>query len=214
MATTTAPLLSFGARGTIAKTAVFSSWKGVPYVRRHVIPANPNTAGQQLTRSVFAWLMDTWKISGPLFQAVWTEAARGRPLTNRNLLAARNIASLRTASDLSTLVFSPGSAGGLAATSMTLTPGANSITVAITPPTPPTDWTLTSAVAACIRDQDPNTGSYFTMTEGSDETTPYSIDLTGLTSAVLYQVGAWLLWTKADGNPAYGASIIDSATPT
>lgn len=37
---------------------VGASWKGINYVRKMVIPANPNTAAQQGTRTVFAWLVD------------------------------------------------------------------------------------------------------------------------------------------------------------
>ena len=49
MAKVTAPLLSFGGLGTIGKVAVYSKWKGRPYVRQYVIPGNPKTAGQTLT---------------------------------------------------------------------------------------------------------------------------------------------------------------------
>lgn len=40
------PLLSFSARGKIAKTLVYSAWKGLNTVRQYVIPANPQTTGQ------------------------------------------------------------------------------------------------------------------------------------------------------------------------
>src|SRR3546814_4148752 len=63
MAKTTAPLLSFGADGQIAKTMVYSKWKGIPYVRRHVVPANPQTVAQQLTRTTFSKLREMWKIA-------------------------------------------------------------------------------------------------------------------------------------------------------
>ena len=44
-------------RGRLAGM-VGASWKGIAYIRKMVIPANPNTAGQQGTRTVFAWLVD------------------------------------------------------------------------------------------------------------------------------------------------------------
>jgi len=37
---------------------VGASWKGINYVRKMVIPANPNTVAQQGTRTVFSWLVE------------------------------------------------------------------------------------------------------------------------------------------------------------
>lgn len=54
MSKTTAPLLSIGASGQFAKTLVAATWKGVPYMRRYVVPANPNTAGQQAQRNAMS----------------------------------------------------------------------------------------------------------------------------------------------------------------
>jgi len=46
MAKVTGPLQSFSASGKLANSIVFAAWKGVAYVRKHFIPANPQTAGQ------------------------------------------------------------------------------------------------------------------------------------------------------------------------
>ncbi len=56
MAKVTGPLMSLDASGTVANTAVFSKWKGRNYVRLRVIPQNPQSAGQQLTRGYLAVL--------------------------------------------------------------------------------------------------------------------------------------------------------------
>ena len=40
------PLFSLDARGKLGKALVYSIWKGLNYVRKYVIPANPNTAAQ------------------------------------------------------------------------------------------------------------------------------------------------------------------------
>lgn len=45
-------------RGRLAGM-VGASWKGIQYIRKMVIPANPNTAAQQGTRTVFAYLVET-----------------------------------------------------------------------------------------------------------------------------------------------------------
>lgn len=50
MAKVTGPLMSLDASGTVAKTATFSKWKGRNYVRQRVIPHNPQSPNQQLTR--------------------------------------------------------------------------------------------------------------------------------------------------------------------
>lgn len=60
MGKTTAPLLSFDARGSIAKTLTFSKWKGKAYARQHVTPANPNTTAQQTQRGFIRDITKNW----------------------------------------------------------------------------------------------------------------------------------------------------------
>ncbi len=50
----TGPAMSMAASGSMAKTLVFSIWKGRPYGRLRVIPQNPRSSGQQLTRGFLA----------------------------------------------------------------------------------------------------------------------------------------------------------------
>lgn len=51
MAKTTGPLFSLTASGTVGRTITYSNWKGRPYVRRRVIPLNPQSADQQEVRN-------------------------------------------------------------------------------------------------------------------------------------------------------------------
>ena len=51
MAKLKTPLLSFEARGKLAKTLVFMGWKGIKDVRQYVIPANPRTDAQVAQRA-------------------------------------------------------------------------------------------------------------------------------------------------------------------
>lgn len=44
--------MSLSASGSVADTITFSIWKGRPYVRELVTPANPQTAGQAAVRSI------------------------------------------------------------------------------------------------------------------------------------------------------------------
>ena len=214
MAKLTAPLLSFSASGTIAGVQTYSKWKGINYVRQRVDPANPNTAEQISTRSVFSFLMASYKVADSIFQEPWKAYAQGKPLTDRNAFAKFNVANLRPDTDLSALVFSPGNLGGLPPTISSVTNGDDQLTVNISAPAAiPEDWTIVAAQAAAIRDQDPHSGILYTINAAEDETSAYAVVITGLT-ANLYRVGAWLKWMRPDGKIAYSPSVLSTGTPT
>jgi len=61
MARVTGPLMSLDASGKFADTMVASIWKGRNYMRKYVIPTNPNTVAQQTHRAVFADAVAAWK---------------------------------------------------------------------------------------------------------------------------------------------------------
>lgn len=64
MAKVKGPLMSMRASGQLGKTLVFSRWKGEPTVRQHVVPANPNTGGQQAVRNNFKAGVLEWHTAG------------------------------------------------------------------------------------------------------------------------------------------------------
>lgn len=213
MSKVTAPLLSFGASGAIAKTQVYATWRGIPYVRRYVIPANPRSVGQLLTRDIFANLELRWKQSGPLVREPWDRFAVGQKFVGRNAYIGKNITALRPESDMLAYIGSPGAKGGLPPTSMVVTGVAGGgLEVVIVPPTPPLGWTLEAAIASTLVDQAPDAAVADVIEEGEDLVTPYQVDFTGL-PLVLHQVSAWLRWTKPDNSVAFGPSINDSGTP-
>lgn len=214
MARTVAPLLSFDAGGQIAKTQVYSKWKGRPYVRRYVLPANPNTLQQQATRNAFKWLMEAWKFMPAIATQAWDLYGSSLQITDRNAWAKANTSTLRTATTLDDLVVSPAARSGIVAGSMGLTPGDDQITVALTAPLLPNGWTITSAYALAIPQQNPQTEADYRMVAGDDDSSPYSIVLTGLQSAVEYLVGGWFEYAKPDGSIAYGQSLQDTVTTT
>lgn len=214
MSKTIAPLLSFGASGAIAKTQVYSTWKGRAYARRYVIPANPNTAEQQLTRSVFAWLNQVWKFSPASMTDAFDAYAQGQVMTGRNAFIKQNLSGLREEADLANFIFSPGARSGIASPSLVLTPGNDEIQAVLTAPALPVGWTIAKAQFAAIRDQDPNTGVLYTVTAAEDAATPFDVTISGLVSAVTYYVGGWFEFTRPDGKTAYGRSISDSALTT
>ncbi len=213
MSRITAPLLSFGASGAIAKTQVYSKWKGRPYVRRYVIPANPDTTDQQLTRNVFAWLQNVWKFASSQVTEAYAAYAQGQVMTDRNAFGKINIAPMREETDIALFMFSPGAKSGLAAAAIAITPGSGQLSVAVTAPTLPTGWTIDRAIVAALRAQDPHSGTLYTMFSGEDASTPYTVVLTGL-GAHAYHVGAWFKFIKPDGSFAYGPSILDEGTST
>jgi len=215
VAKVTAPLLSFGASGQIAQTQVYAKWKGRPYVRRQVIPSNPQTAEQNLTRNTFTWLQAVFKLAPSLFTAPWDAYAQGKVMTGRNAFTKQNLPNLRSETDLTNFVGSPGALGGLPPASVVVTPGNDQLSMAITAPSSvPTGWTVTSAIAAVIPDQDPQTEILYNISADEDLTDPYTVLLTGLLNAQLYQVRAWLKWLRPDGLVAYSPSIDSTGLTT
>jgi hypothetical protein len=216
MARVVAPLLSFEGSGQIAHTQVYAQWKGIPYVRRYVIPANPQSAGQSLTRNVFKWLNNVWRIAPADFAAPWTAAAAGRPLTNRNLFLSQNVGLLREETSLDGMVLSPGAKGGIAVTP-TITAGDDQITFASATPTPlPSGWTIVKMVGVAIREQDPQSGQLYTITAVSDASDPYSVVMSSLASATEYAAGAWFVYQRSASatDLAYGPSFAELVTTT
>lgn len=214
MAKTTGPVLSLGGSGTIAKTLTYSKWKGVPYVRQRVVPANPQTTEQQLTRGVFANASNIWKGAPSLLTAPWNRFAVGQPLSGRNAFMKEFVARLRGDADLTEMLFAPSAKGGTPLDAIIVTPGSSQLTVTPSAPTPPTGWTLTAIVAAAIADQDPETMTDYSVVAVSENAPVTDIILTGLTPSTLYRVGAWPVWAKPDLSVAYGQSISDTGTPT
>lgn len=213
MAKTTAPLLSMEASGQIGSTLVASKWKGRPYMRRYTIPANPDTAEQQLTRNTFRWLNSVWKFMPGSAIGAWQLYAETSRFTDRNGFIKINNGPLREATDLTDMILSPSAKSGLAAADVTPTPSAGQISVALTAPVLPTGWTVTNAFAACIRDQNPQSGTFYEVVAGNDATSPYTVVLTGLDAAD-YLVGGWFQYMRPDGTPAYGQSIQEIVTVT
>jgi len=213
MAKTTAPLLGFGASGQIGKTMVYASWKGRGYSRRHVVPANPNTDGQKAIRQSLRWLMAVFKLAGPNFTAPWNLYVKGQVMTAYNAFVKINGKTLKTATDLTDLIYSPGAKGGLAPKSVSVANSSGQSIVTITPPDVlPTSWTVSQGTAVAIADQNPQSAALYDSYAGVDTGSPPAVTL-ALTSGS-YSVGAWLEFTKEDGSICYGPSVTTTASPT
>lgn len=215
MAIVSGPLLSMSAAGQIAKTQVYATWKGRPYVRRLVIPSNPRSADQTLTRNTFTWLNNVWRLAPANFQDPWTEYARGLVMTNRNAFIKRNNGVLRSEVDLALMTLSPGAKGGITVP-VGLTPGAGSIAIDATAPAPlPAGWTITKFVGVAIQDQDPQSGTLYTVEAGEDLTSAYLVTLTGL-AAGDWAAGGWFVYQRSASltDLAYGSSPAQIVTVT
>jgi len=214
MAKITGPFMGLGASGSLAKTLVASKWKGRPYMRQHVIPANPKSVAQGLTRNSFSSAAAIWKVGGPLLRAPWDRFAVGQVLTGRNKFQGNFVTENRGETDLLSWNISPGAKGGLPPlTIVASSPGVNDINLALTNPSPPTGWTLTAAQGFAIRDQDPQTGILYGTVEDEDLAAA-NVLLPALTTAVLYVCGAWLKWAKPDASVAYSTALMTTFTPT
>lgn len=216
MALVNGGLLSFRARGQIGKAVVYADWKGQNYARVYTIPANPKSTAQQAVRDCFQWCHDTEKLAASLVQETWAAYAKGKALTANNVFLKYNLAPLIGQVNLSALIMTPPSGGGVPLAGMALAAVAGGIDVTMTLPTAPTGWTLAGVSVGWIKDQIPS-GEHETSGNilAAASVSPYtSYDITGLTAAQLYWVAAWPIWTKPDGSVAYGGSLMSSATPS
>lgn len=217
MSKTTAPLLSFGAAGQLAKTGVYSSWKGIPYVRRYVVPANPRTTRQVVTRSLFKFLQMMWLLMPADGKAPWEANSKGQKYTPNNKFTSSNVKGVDTETpptDMSAFVGSPGAKGGLPPASAVATPGSGQISVAVGAPVIPTGWTIVGAYGICFLNTDPANPFTGSIQAQSDLTSTYALVFTGLTASVEYVASVWFKWMRPDGTFAYGPSLTVTSTPS
>lgn len=215
MAKTTAPLLSFGATGAIAKTQVYSSWRGIAYARRYAKPAYTDTTPQHNRRAVFKWLNAVWKLLDPNAQAPWTAFCSGKPLTARNAFIGKNSTPLygttgSYATDLDGFIGSPGANAGFPLDAMVPSDdSSHGINVAFTPPTLPSGWSVTAYQAIAIKQQAADTGTDYDSVFVTGATSPLNFAAIG---AGTYIVSGWMKLQKPDGSTAYSPSITAAVT--
>lgn len=215
MAVVSAPLLSFGAAGQIGKSLVFATWKGRPYARRLVTPANPRTTQQMETRDAFTFLNATWRLAPANVQAPWAAFAQSQVMFDRNAWIKKNLPIIRGNLDLAGFQLSPGAKGGLNVTPM-IVGGVATITLTATAPTPlPSGWSVVAFVGAAILDQDPAAATDVEIVSGEDLTASYSVVLSGL-AAGDYRAAGWFVYQRSASitDLAYGAGDTTAVTVT
>lgn len=214
MAKLIGPLLSFGARGAIGKTLVAAEWKGQKYMRQYVIPANPRTTEQTVTRDTFAMLNAWWLAAPALSRAPWIANAVGHKYTDRNKLIQENMPALRGDANMQQFIGSPGALGGPPLASIAVATGTvpGAVEVTATPGVVPAGWTLQAVIAQAFPDQDPANPFGGPISAVEDLATPFVISVGGLPTATLVVVTAWPRWLRPDGRVAYGASLVSTGT--
>lgn len=214
MAKTTGPLLSFGASGTIGGVQTYSKWRGISYARQRVIPANPQTAAQTLTRDLFRNLSSMWLNAPSALQTTYNAQATGQKYTGRNKFMGLNIGLLRGQTDMLAFVGSPGNLSAFPPSALAAVRDAvlDEIDVTFTLPTVPTGWTITGSTAiAFLAVADPalDVGTIYVGTSITPFTT---LAITGPDRLLNYIVSGWITYTRPDGRTAYGPSLTVAAT--
>ncbi len=91
MAGVTAPLFGLGASGSLAKSIVFSKWRGRPYVRRHSVPSNPKSGLQVGVRSTMKWITQDWTNLTVAQKAAWDTLAAVTNITQLNAMVKHDL---------------------------------------------------------------------------------------------------------------------------
>ena len=95
MVKVTGPMMSLGASGALAGAVVFSTWKGRPYVRELVKPANPRSGGQVGVRAMFKYLSQIWAGLTAGNKATWESRADDKVISPFNAFMGYNQARWR-----------------------------------------------------------------------------------------------------------------------
>lgn len=95
MALSNGPLFSLSASGKLANTLVFSRWKGRPYVRELVTPANPQSAAQVAIRAMMRFLAQYWASMTTGQQASWEDLADAQSISAFNAFTQYNLREWR-----------------------------------------------------------------------------------------------------------------------
>lgn len=212
MAKLTAPLLSMGATGQIGDSVVFAKWRGIPYARQKVVPANPRTVAQQANRTRFAFIREMWKLAPATLRAPWTAFASGRKFTDMNAFVGENNRVLNGQLDLAAFLGSPGARGGLPPQAVSGADGGDngSVDVTITVPDQiPDGWTIVGVAAAAFPDQDPTGIFVGPLVAGQEDAPTDTVNLTGFEVGDSVRVSGWVIYSKPNGTLAYSVGLTD-----
>lgn len=90
MAVVQGPAFSLAASGKLGGAIVFSIWKGRPYVRALVTPANPQSGAQTGFRASMKFLSQNWSDLTAGEKATWLTRANDMTVSNFNAFTSYN----------------------------------------------------------------------------------------------------------------------------
>lgn len=85
MAKVTGPLFSIDASGKFADSLVFSSWKGINYVRKYAKPGGKPSSRQKFIKSLFSAAVEKYKTLEGKDKEAWKLRAANTPMSGYNL---------------------------------------------------------------------------------------------------------------------------------
>jgi hypothetical protein len=133
MARVEGPLFSLEASGTIGDAVTYSRWKGIPYARKRVIPANPKSAKQTGIRAMFAFIAAFWDSIATLDQATWDTLAASLNISPFNAYVRENQKRWIDGNTPTQAYPAAEASTALTVTTQTLTGGTGAATIEITP---------------------------------------------------------------------------------
>jgi len=84
--------LVVAASGSVADT-VFAKWKGRPYIRSRVIPANPNTDKQQYQRDCMAAVVAHYAALTDALKTAWRTYGTAYSISGANAFSKKNVST-------------------------------------------------------------------------------------------------------------------------
>lgn len=156
MARVEGPLFSLDASGTIGDAVTYSKWKGIPYARKRVIPANPRSAAQTGIRAMFGFVAAFWDQLTSQSKATWDALATSLNVTPINAYVRENMRRWIEGNTPTQDLPAAEASTGLTVTTQTLTGGAGHVSIEITPSGTTDIWGLaiyrdTAAITAPSR---------------------------------------------------------------
>ena len=89
MAKISGPFLSMTASGTVGNVLTAAKWKGIAYMRKWFVPANPQTVKQTNIRLAMAISVAKWGVMTEVIQESFNTGAEGTSQSGFNLFVSR-----------------------------------------------------------------------------------------------------------------------------
>lgn len=150
MARVTGPLMSMDASGTIGGSITFAKWKGRNYVRRRVVPHNPQSEAQTATRAMMRFLTQAWALISGGDQATWDDQAASEKISPFNRYIQVNMREFTQFLFPSTTYPIDRISTPPAALTVTATAGIHEVNGTLAPGSPAPTWGLVVLLAAAI----------------------------------------------------------------